>query len=444
MIDVLKINDISEDWRQFIEDVNKNPTSRKITMEAWKRCKDLGLESKKVRFKFLTDSELSKKQNDNTQLIWTSKLYMDSLSLSLKGIPHMVALSDKEGWIIDYRGTPEKLGGRGNGLCLGANWSERNIGNNGIGTALATGEPGLIYGVEHYGMIYGGCACVGVPIKYNGEIIGALDVSVPVQYAHPARLHILIACVNSIETTLTNINEPITKYPNDGKLLVTTELIGTAVHDLKNPLAVIRGLGQLGAITSDISKIHDYFERIIKQVDEMNSIVIDLLSIFRPEQLIPHKVSSIIEEVIYSFEPICNSKKIALSLTNNGDGYVRMSEHLFKRTIENLINNAVQIMDDGGIIRIVTSIEKESVLISIADNAGGVPEEIRDTLFEPFTFRRSGGTGLGLFMAYHSITNTLNGQIWFETDIGRGTTFFIRLPIVDENDYTELKQYQLA
>lgn len=126
---------------------------------------------------------------------------MDSLSLSLTGLPHIVALSDAEGWIIDIRGTPEELGGRKSGLCLGASWDEKNIGNNGIATALATGEPVLVYGIEHFGMAYDGCACMGVPIIFNGKIIGAIDISVPNKYAHPARLHIIIACVNSIEST---------------------------------------------------------------------------------------------------------------------------------------------------------------------------------------------------------------------------------------------------
>ncbi|HCJ57611.1 MAG TPA: two-component sensor histidine kinase, partial [Clostridiaceae bacterium] len=50
-------------------------------------------------------------------------------------------------------------------------------------------------------------------------------------------------------------------------------------------------------------------------------------------------------------------------------------------------------------------------------------------LFEPFSYRRSGGTGLGLFMAYHTITSTHKGELWYETEAGKGTTFYIKLPI---------------
>lgn len=146
----------------------------------------------------------------------------------------MVALTGAEGWVIDIKSTPEELGGRKSGLCLGASWAEKNIGNNGIGTALATGEPVLVYGIEHYGMVYGGCACMGVPIIYNGKITGALDISVHNQYAHPARLHIAIACGNSIESTLEHLNRNTANISPYLELSATSELISTAVHDLKN------------------------------------------------------------------------------------------------------------------------------------------------------------------------------------------------------------------
>lgn len=443
MISSFSTKDTLTQWEKFISIIKDNPTARAITLESWERCRDLGLEPEKIKFEFLCDKELDQKIQENSHLIEVSKSYMDSLSLSLTGMPHMVALSDKEGWIIDFRGTPEELGGRMAGLCLGSSWSEKNIGNNGIGTALEIGRPVLVYGVEHYGMAYGGCACIGVPIIYNGQIIGAIDISVPVQYAHPARLHILIACVTSIESMLTYSNNNYTNISYDENLSATSELIATAVHDLKNPLAVIRGLGQLGNLTSDKAKIDNYFSRIIKQVDEMNTMVIELLSIFKPEELMRKKISYIIEEVLYSFEPICHSKNIKLIFTNDADEHVNIAERLLKRAIENIINNAVQAMEENGVLEVKSKLDGNSILILIKDTAGGIPDEISETLFEPFSFRRSGGTGLGLFMAYHTITNTHKGQIWFETKTGLGTTFFIKLPISQETEDLTMKQHQL-
>jgi transcriptional regulator of acetoin/glycerol metabolism len=240
MEDDISINSILTEWEKFISIVKDNPTARQITIEAWNRCKEFGLEMYIMKFEFLSKVELEQRRRKSSQLIEISKSYMDSLSLSLTGVPHMIALSDNEGWIIDFRGTPEELGGRNAGFCIGASWSEKNIGNNGIGTALAVGEPVLIYGAEHYGTTYGGCACIGVPIKINGQSIGGLDISVPVQYAHPARLHIAIACVNFIETTMSRLDSNSYSIAIDKKMSVMNELIATAVHDLKNPLICIK------------------------------------------------------------------------------------------------------------------------------------------------------------------------------------------------------------
>lgn len=434
MKEFLKHEEIVSEWETFKQTIKSNPTFRPVTTEAWKRCRDLGLEPNKIKFKFLSDYELKNKIKGNSQLINVAKPYMEHLSLSLTGIPHIVALSDKDGWIIDCSGTAEELGGKAAGLCIGASWSEKDIGNNGIGTALSTGRPTFVYGVEHFGTVYGSCGCIGVPIKNNGKIIGGLDVSVPIEYANPSRLYIIAACTNSIETSISNIVSNPFGISSELKASATTELIATAVHDLKNPLAVIRGLGQLGKITSSDAKILSYFDRVISQADEMNRMITDLLDIFKPEKLVPKKVTPIINGILEQFKILCKSKNIELRFDGNVSERVNICERIFKRTLENLITNAIQAMDESGIIEIKTLLEGKSVIISIKDNAGGISEELKDTLFEPFSFKRSGGTGLGLFMAYHAITSTHRGQIWFETETNQGTTFFIRLPIVEQDE----------
>lgn len=428
---------VIDEWEKFKTAVNDNPTMRPVTMEAWKRCRDLGLTSEGLKFIFLSGLELEQKLHCNSKLMDAAKSYMDHLSLSLNGIPHIVALSDEQGWIIDYRGVPEELGGKSVGLSIGASWAEKGIGNNGIGTALATGKPVFVYGVEHYGSVYSSCGCIGVPIRNNGHIIGALDVSVPIQYADPARLHLVAACVSSIESTLSSILSRPDITTSYLKMSETTELIATAVHDLKNPLSVIRGLGQLGKMITNDSKVADYFDRVIKQSDEMNNIIVDLLGIFRPEVLVTKKISSIIEQILQEFDPICTSHNIKLIYKNISDGYVNTSERLFKRAIGNLITNAMQAIESEGIIEIQTKVQNRDLIITVRDTAGGIPEELKDCLFEPFTFRRNQGTGLGLFMVYHTVTTTHKGDIWFETKQGEGTTFYIKLPISNDKPSDE-------
>lgn len=429
MVDCISLENTLEGWKDFTEIMNNNLQKRTITIESWNRCKELGLKPENLKFKFLTNEEIESKIKVNNQLIQASKKYMDNLSMSLSGIKHIIALSDKEGWIIDLRGTPDEFGGSNVGLCIGASWSECNIGNNGIGTCLALNQPVLVYGVEHYGTIYSSMACLGIPIFYIKEVIGALDISVPVEYAHPYRFYVLLTCVQAIEAELQNLKKNSNENLTDLNIATINEFIATAVHDLKNPLAVISGLSQLGNIITDNPTINDYFTRICKQVEEMNNMVIELLSIFKPVELLPRKIVPIIEEVLTSYKPICDSKNINLSFINKEDAIANLCDNLFKRAIENLINNAVQIMEEGGTIEVHTKVESNVIIILIKDTAGGIPEEIQQTVFEPFSFRRSGGTGLGLFMAYHAITNIHKGQIWYETEHDKGSTFYIKLEV---------------
>lgn len=436
-------DDLIYKWGKFVKVVEKNPTIRPITIEAWKRCEGLGLDPNDLKFKFLDDDELKQKLAENSQLIEVAEPYLEHLSLSLTGITHLITLTDSYGWVIDLRGTADEMGGKEYGICLGASWSEKDIGNNGAGTSLIIGKPVLIYGLEHYKKAYSPITCIGVPIRVQEKIIGAIAVCVPNEYASPARLNLATACVNSVESTISNtISHPF-GISSDMKLSATSELIATAVHDLKNPLAVIRGLGQLGKITSDKDKVNSYFDRIIKQADELNNLIVELLSIFKPQEITPKRINPVIKEVLQEFEPECKSRGITLNLINDYDEFVDISEGLFRRAIKNLIANAVQLMDNGGLIEIKMQSEKGFMLISVRDTAGGIPEDIKDNLFEPFTFRRSGGSGLGLFMVYHAITNTHRGQIWFKTQFGEGTTFFIKLPISQEIEHKSIKQYQL-
>lgn len=105
----------------------------------------------------------------------------------------------------------------------------------------------------------------------------------------------------------------------------------------------------------------------------------------------------------------------------------------------NLIQNAVQAMERKGRLDITITDRDKDVLMSIADNGPGIPEEIRDKVFDPFvTTKKSGeGTGLGLDIV-STIINKHGGSIHFDTEIGSGTTFYVALPkeqnqLKDEN-----------
>jgi len=99
------------------------------------------------------------------------------------------------------------------------------------------------------------------------------------------------------------------------------------------------------------------------------------------------------------------------------------------RCFNNLLKNAIEASpsDRMGIIEISQMITYKNILLTIKDNGNGIPENVREKIFEPNFTTKSSGTGLGLAFVKNSIENA-GGKVWFETEMGKGTTFYFSLP----------------
>jgi signal transduction histidine kinase len=99
------------------------------------------------------------------------------------------------------------------------------------------------------------------------------------------------------------------------------------------------------------------------------------------------------------------------------------------RCFNNLLKNAIEATPSNhpGVIEINYLVTAKSMLLTIRDNGEGIPEGLREKIFEPNFTTKSSGTGLGLAFVKNSIENS-GGKVWFETASGQGTTFYISLP----------------
>jgi hypothetical protein len=96
----------------------------------------------------------------------------------------------------------------------------------------------------------------------------------------------------------------------------------------------------------------------------------------------------------------------------------------------NMVRNAQEVMPDGGTLSVRSTIDDRSVVIGVTDTGPGIPQEIQNTLFEPFvSYGKSHGTGLGLAIS-KGIVEEHQGSLGFVSEEGKGTTFYIRLPKV--------------
>jgi signal transduction histidine kinase len=102
------------------------------------------------------------------------------------------------------------------------------------------------------------------------------------------------------------------------------------------------------------------------------------------------------------------------------------------RLFTNLLTNAVDACPEDMPCEIVITeeVNDNNILISIQDNGEGIPKEMQAKIFTPNFTTKSSGTGLGLAMS-KSIIEQSGGEIWFETEVGTGTTFFVQLPLIN-------------
>mgnify|MGYP001009108959 CR=1 FL=1 len=219
--------------------------------------------------------------------------------------------------------------------------------------------------------------------------------------------------------------------PIEPRILAAADLLASAVHDLKNPLSVIRGLGELGRAASDSKKDCQYFNRIIQQVDTLDHMVIDLLSAFKPQYPSRINPTDIVQDLLQSFETLFTAKSIEVQFHSSCKRCIRLYEVQLRRAIQNLFDNALKAMPHGG--KLYVSIEDRSseILITIGDTGSGIPDKVSEKIFEPYYYRRPDGTGLGLFLTHHVIVDIHHGRLWFESSEGEGTNFYIALPATE-------------
>ncbi len=406
-----------KEWEDFNQIIAEKSTLKPVTLQKWKRHGDL---------RFLNGAELIHKRVLNRDLLKAAKPYLEHLSLNFFNKPHLVVLTDSEGWVLFQLGSANLLE-RMDNLKSGINWSIDSLGDNGVGLVLNDSSPALVYGImldQEPGV------SLGIPIKgEDGSMVGVLGVIVQMKDARSANLSFALTSVGFVEKALIAAHNMHSKLSRVEKFMSLGSGMATAVHDLKNPLANIRAISQLGAMNAKEIKASEYFQRIITNIDNLSEMLNTLMKTYRSEEMLVDSPGTIIEDVMQDLEPICKIQNINLTLTIEDRPRILLQPGVFKRLMQNLLGNAVEAMSDGGDLEVSVAQREEKILITIRDTGPGIPENVQEAIFEPFVHGRSEGIGLGLYMVYSAVTEVHNGRIWYETGPESGTTFFIQLPI---------------
>ena len=220
---------------------------------------------------------------------------------------------------------------------------------------------------------------------------------------------------------------------NSERLATTGSFVAGIIHDLKNPLAIIRSSTELlQLIFKDNQNALKHCFNINNQIDRMVSLTRDILEYCRGKtqlEIQQIRLAEYFDELIIFHKQ--NFKKAGIAIVCSGERgvFVNLDRLRFRRVIDNILNNAKEALKPGDKVEIKWAKLTDKLRIEISDNGPGIPEEIVDKLFDPFvTSGKVGGTGLGLAIT-KKIVEDHGSEIYVQSNPGKGTTFVIDMPV---------------
>ncbi|CAN5261393.1 N/A [soil metagenome] len=283
----------------------------------------------------------------------------------------------------------------------------------------------------------------------RGEFDRALSVVRDTQRASTAEVRLTTAPPRDVLLSF---------LPHDGAIIMTaldvtagkkseqlrTEFVANVSHELRTPLAAIRGYVEtcLEPPGSGEAPPYDRFLPIVHQhALRLNELIEDLLTLSRIEskgmqfRFGPQHLSEVAAGVITTLLQDAEKKRIAL-INEIPETLPEVTADLsaLERILLNLMENAIKYSEDGGQVRIAAQPRGAMLCISVNDAGVGIAKEDQARVFERFyrvdkaRSRKAGGTGLGLSIVKH-LVQSHGGEVWVESEPGKGSTFYFTLPM---------------
>lgn len=246
----------------------------------------------------------------------------------------------------------------------------------------------------------------------------------------PSRLHMNF--LRSVTERLRAVNSHfITEVMRNERLSLVGSMANTIIHDLKNPICIVRSVADLIARESNDPRLGKLTGMLNGAVDGMLLMTQELLDYSRGSTSLTRQTCSVwrlLEELNKQVLRLLPGENIQLVKHIRYDGNLDIDLARFARVLCNLIKNAREAMPGGGILTIETDLVESDIRIRLSDTGVGIPRELLPQLFEPFvTHGKATGTGLGMAIA-KSIVEAHGGHISVASEVGRGTTVDILLP----------------
>jgi signal transduction histidine kinase len=217
------------------------------------------------------------------------------------------------------------------------------------------------------------------------------------------------------------------------------ELLAIVGHDLRNPVAAASSYASLILNKTDIDEDVRSFARAIKRINGAAlRLISDLMDMERYDQgkwkfvIADCSAQDLIEETIehFSFEAQEKNIQFTMSLSKEIESFKSDHDRLIQ-VLGNLVSNAINFSPRNSQINLAASVSQIDIQFSVKDEGPGIPEEKKTQIFERFAqieSKNRNGLGLGLYISKTLITG-LNGRMWIESSLGKGSTFYFSLPL---------------
>ncbi len=229
--------------------------------------------------------------------------------------------------------------------------------------------------------------------------------------------------------------------------IMKSDFVATVSHDLRSPLTLMRGYATMLEMVGEINEQQQgYVRKIIIGVENMSRLVNNLLDLGRIEvgvglQVENVSVLDILERVTSTLQLQATQKNISLNveLPKDMPNVIQADQALLHQAVYNLVENALKYTPEGGSVTINANTMDDSLVFSIADTGIGILPDDLPRLFEKFyrgsqrEARAQHGTGLGLAIV-RSIAERHGGKVWVESKLGKGSMFYLQIPLVQSKE----------
>jgi two-component system sensor histidine kinase PilS (NtrC family) len=220
------------------------------------------------------------------------------------------------------------------------------------------------------------------------------------------------------------------------RLAVVGSLAAGLAHEIRNPLAAMCGSIELLCASPALG---DHERRLMQVVrgegERLDALVTDFLAFAKPAspRLARVHAAPLIEETVDVFGREASLKGVPVIVDVDPSVWLFLDLNQIRSVLWNLLGNALDAIDAGGRISVTLRRQNTDAVLEVADSGQGIAAEDLPRIFDPFFTTKSAGTGLGLAIV-HRVVEGHAGRISVRSHPGRGTTFVITLPLIEEKE----------